>query len=270
MRFGATSHCPECGGAIVHEEGEVGYFCVNANCPARMRESIRHFASKAALDIDGLGDKLVAQLVDTGLVRELDDLYKINKDDLLKLERMADKSAQNILDAIARSRDAALDRLINGLGIRHVGESTARQLALRFRTTEALMDATEDDLTGVRDIGGEVARSIREYFGEPRNRKAVERLAGELRIALPPEPPQGRSALRDKSFVLTGALDTMTRDEAERRILAAGGRVTSAVSRKTDFVVAGADAGSKLRKAQELGLRILDEAGLTDLLGEAR
>ena len=266
--FAMPPHCPECGGAIIHEEGEVGYFCVNTNCPARMRESIRHFASKGALDIDGLGDKLVAQLVETGLVRELDNLYKIKKDDLLKLERMAEKSAQNILDAIARSRDAALDRLINGLGIRHVGESTARQLALRFRTITALMEAGEDELTAVRDIGGEVARNIREYFAEPRNRQAVERLARELRIAPPPEPPRGRAALRDKSFVLTGTLDTMTRDEAERRILAAGGRVTSAVSRKTDFVVAGADAGSKLRKAQELGVRILDEAGLTALLGE--
>jgi DNA ligase (NAD+) len=266
--FAMPPHCPECGGAIIHEEGEVGYFCVNTNCPARMRESIRHFASKGALDIDGLGDKLVAQLVETGLVRELDDLYKIKKADLLKLERMAEKSAQNILDAIARSRDAALDRLINGLGIRHVGESTARQLALRFHTITALVEAAEDELTAVRDIGGEVARSIREYFAEPRNRQAVERLARELRIAPPPEPPQGRAALRDKSFVLTGTLDTMTRDEAERRILAAGGRVTSAVSRKTDFVVAGADAGSKLRKAQELGVRILDEAGLTALLGE--
>src|SRR5216684_3815635 len=160
--FAMPSHCPECGGAIIHEEGEVGYFCVNANCPARMRESIRHFASKAALDIDGLGDKLVGQLVETALVKELDDLYKIKKTDLLGLERMAEKSAQNVLDAIARSRTAALDRVINGLGIRHVGESTARQLALRFGTIAALMEASLDDLTAVRDIGAEVARSIRE------------------------------------------------------------------------------------------------------------
>jgi DNA ligase (NAD+) len=265
--FMMPEHCPECGGAIVHEEGEVAYFCVNANCPARMRESIRHFASKNALDIDGLGDKLVAQLVEKGLVRELDDLYKIKKDDLLKLERMAEKSAQNILDAIARSRNVTLDRLINGLGIRHVGESTARQLALRFGSIEALMDASEEELTAVRDIGGEVARSIREYFAEPRNRRAVERLARELHIEAPPKPAPGRSALRDKSFVLTGGLESMTREEAEQRILAVGGRVTSAVSRKTDFVVAGADPGSKLRKAQELGVRTLDEAGFIELLG---
>ncbi len=264
--FKMPHHCPECGGSIVHEEGEVAYFCVNANCPARMRESIRHFASKNALDIDGLGDKLVAQLVDKGLIKELDDIYRIKKSDLLGLERMADKSAQNILDAIERSRNAALERLINGLGIRHVGESTARQLALRFKAIDALIDATEEELTGVRDIGGEVAHSIREYFDEPRNRRAVERLARELTIAAPQEPAQGRGALREKSFVLTGGLESMTREEAERRILAAGGRVTSSVSRKTDFVVAGADPGSKLRKAQELGLRVLDEAGFTALL----
>jgi DNA ligase (NAD+) len=251
---------------VVHEDGEVAYFCVNANCPARMRESIRHFASKNALDIEGLGDKLVGQLVEKGLVKELDDIYRLTKDDLVGLERMADKSAQNVLDSIERSRKAQLDRLINGLGVRHVGEHTARQLALRFRSIEALMDASEDDLRAVRDIGPEVARAIREYFDEPRNRKAVERLARELKIEAPAEPSNGRGALRDKTFVLTGALETMTREEAEHRIMAAGGRVTSSVSRKTDFVVAGADPGSKLRKAQELGVRVLDENALVKLL----
>jgi DNA ligase (NAD+) len=263
--FEMPSRCPVCGSAIVNEDGEVGHFCVNANCPARMRESIRHFASKNALDIDGLGDKLVGQMVETGLVKELDDLYKIKKSDLLALDRLADKSAQNILDAIARSRHVTLDRLINGLGIRHVGEHTARQLATRFRNVPALMDAAEDELTSVRDIGAEVARSIRDYFDEPRNRKAVERLLRELDIE-PPAETSGRSILRDKTFVLTGTLESMTRDDAERRIMAAGGRVTSSVSRKTDYVVAGADPGSKLRKAQELGLKILDEAGLVRVL----
>jgi DNA ligase (NAD+) len=264
--FEMPAHCPECGGAVVHEDGEVGYFCVNANCPARMRESIRHFASKNALDIEGLGDKLVGQLVEKGLVKELDDIYRLGKEDLIGLERMAEKSAQNVLDSIERSRKAALDRLINGLGIRHVGEHTARQIAMRFRAIEALMDVSEDDLRAVRDIGPEVARSIREYFDEPRNRKAVERLARELKIEAPAESLDRRGALRDKSFVLTGGLETMTREDAERRIMAAGARVTSSVSRKTDFVVAGADPGSKLRKAQELGVRILDEQGLLELL----
>lgn len=264
--FQMPRHCPECGGAIVHEEGEVAYFCVNVNCPARMRESIRHFASKSGLDIDGLGDKLVAQMVDAGLVKELDDLYELRKPQLIALERMADKSAQNVLDSIERSRQTTLDRLINALGIRHVGEHTARQLALRFRAIGALMEASEDDLRAVRDIGPEVARSIREYFDEPRNRNAVERLVKHLNVQPPTVPAEGRGALRDKSFVLTGTLETMTREEAERRVLAAGGRVTSAVSRKTDFVVAGADPGSKLRKAAELGVRTLNEREFMRLL----
>ena len=264
--FTMPAKCPECGGAIVHEAGEVGYYCVNANCPARMRESIRHFASKAALDIDGLGDKLVAQLVETGMVRELDDIFDLTATQVAGLERMAAKSAQNLIDAIDRSRSAALDRVINGLGIRHVGEHTARQLALRFDSLEALMEASPDDLRAVRDIGDEVASSIREYFDEPRNRKTVLRLARKLTILPPPAPAEGRGALRDKSFVLTGTLESMTREEAERKILAAGGRVTSAVSRKTDYVVAGADPGSKLRKAGELGVKTLDEREFVKLI----
>ena len=266
-QFRMPAHCPVCGAAIVHEEGEVAYLCVNANCPARMRESIRHFASKNSLDIEGLGDKLVAQLVEQGMVKELDDIYSLTTDQLAGLERMAKKSAQNVVDAIEKSRQTTLDRVINGLGIRHVGEHTARQLAMRFKTLDALAAASEDDLSGVRDIGGEVARSIREYFDEPRNLKAVQRLAKVLDIEVPTEP-SGRGALRDKSFVLTGTLPSMAREEAERRIMAAGGRVTGSVSRKTDFVVAGDEAGSKLRKAQELGVRVLDEQGLLELLGE--
>jgi DNA ligase (NAD+) len=263
--FEMPTNCPECGAAIVHEEGEVGYFCVNANCPARMRESIRHFASKWCLDIEGLGDKLVGQLVEKGLVKELDDLFGLTKEQLSDLERMADKSAQNVLDAIQKARKTALDRFINGLGIRHVGEHTARQLALKFKTMDALAEASEDDLLGVRDIGNEVAHSIREYFDEPRNLKAVKRLIKILEVEVP-AVVEGRGALRDKTFVLTGTLESMTREEAERRIMAAGGRVTSSVSRKTDFVVAGAEPGSKLKKAQDLGVRVLDEKGLQSVL----
>jgi DNA ligase (NAD+) len=266
--FEMPTNCPECGAAIVHEEGEVGYFCVNANCPARMRESIRHFASKLCLDIEGLGDKLVGQLVEKGLVKELDDLFGLTKDQLAGLERMADKSAQNVLDAIQKARATTLDRFINGLGIRHVGEHTARQLALKFKTMEALAEASEDDLLGVRDIGTEVAHSIREYFDEPRNLKAVKRLIKILDVEVP-AAVEGRGALRDKTFVLTGSLESMTREEAERKIMAAGGRVTSSVSRKTDFVVVGAEPGSKLKRAQDLGVRVLDEKGLESVLAGA-
>ncbi len=268
--FQMPKHCPVCGGAIVHEEGEVAYLCVNVNCPARMRESIRHFASKNAMNIDGLGDKLVAQLVEKRLVRELDDVYKLKKEQLTSLERMGEKSAQNLLDNIEGSRKAPLDRVINGLGIRHVGESTARSLATRFGSLEALAEASEDDLTSVRDIGAEVARSIREYFDEPRNLKAVHRLARELEIEKP-RVAQGRGALRDKTVVLTGSLETMTREEAERKVLEAGGRVSGSVSRKTDFVVVGAEAGSKLRRATELGVKTLNEREFVSLLsGEAK
>jgi DNA ligase (NAD+) len=202
------------------------------------------------------------------MVKELDDIYGLTHDQVASLERMAEKSAQNLLDAIERSRHRTLDRFINGVGIRHVGESTARALALRFKTIDALSRASEDDLRAVRDIGDEVARSIREYFDEPRNSKAVERLLKHLDLKpLAAPPTQGRAALRDKSFVLTGTLETMTREEAEQKIRAAGGRVTSAVSRKTDFVVAGSEAGSKLRKAAELGVKTLDEQAFMAMLG---
>jgi DNA ligase (NAD+) len=263
--FQMPPRCPVCDGAIVHEEGEVLYFCVNANCPARMRESIRHFASKSALNIDGLGDKLVSQLVETKLVTELDDLFSLTKQQVAALDRMADKSAQNIVDAIAHARKTSLDRFINGLGIRHVGEHTARQLALKFRTIDAFAAASEDELLSVRDIGVEVAHSIREYFDEPRNMKAVKRLSKILELEAPAEIT-GRGALRDKTFVLTGTLESLTREEAEQKIMAAGGRVTTSVSRKTDFVVAGADPGSKLKKANDLGVRVLDQSGLLALL----
>ncbi len=181
--FRMPHHCPVCNGAVVHEQGEVAYFCVNVNCPARVRESIRHFASKNAVNIDGLGDKLVSQLVETGLVRELADLYTLTTEKLVGLERMGERSARNLLDKIEASRETTLDRFINGLGIRHVGEHTARQLAMRSKTIHELMAAGEDELLRIRDIGPEVARSIREYFDEPRNEKDV-RAAGQVLQAL--------------------------------------------------------------------------------------
>ena len=258
--FQMPSHCPVCGGAIVHEEGEVAYLCVNVNCPARMRESVRHFASKNCMNIEGLGDKLVGQLIESKLVAELDDIYKL-KDQmaaLLALERMGKKSAENLIANIENSRKAPLDRVINALGIRHVGEHTARQLAIRFGTLEELSAASEEELTSVRDIGGEVAHSIREYFDEPRNMHAVKRLKKELDIERV-HVAEGRGPFRDKTFVLTGTLESMTREQAEQKIFEGGGRVSGSVSRKTDFVLVGADPGSKARKAQELGVRILDE-----------
>ncbi len=268
--FRMPDKCPVCGSEVVHEEGEVAYFCVNVNCPARMRESIRHFASKNCVDIDGLGDKLVAQLVAKGIVRELGDIYKLEAAQLAELERMGEKSARNLIDNINRSRKTTLDRLINGLGIRHVGEHTARQLALHFKSIDALREAGEEQLLAVRDIGPEVARSIREYFAEPRNTQALKRLLDNARFEFQPMPEAaGRGPLRDKTVVLTGSLKRWTRAEAEQKVLAAGGRISSSVSRKTDYVVAGEEAGSKLRKAQELGVRVIDEDELARMLSGA-
>jgi DNA ligase (NAD+) len=268
--FQMPAECPVCGSDVVHEEGEVAYVCVNVNCPARMRESIRHFASKNCLDIEGLGDKLVAQLVEKELVRELGDIYKLTAEQLKELERMGEKSAQNVIDSINRSRRTTLDRLINGLGIRHVGEHTARQLAQHFHSIKRLQEASEDDLLGVRDIGPEVARSIREYYAEPHNSRALDRLLHNARFELEQIPEaSGRGPLRDKTVVLTGALKQWSRLEAEQKVLAAGGRVSSSVSRKTDYVVAGEEAGSKLRKAQELGVKVIDEDALARMLSGA-
>jgi DNA ligase (NAD+) len=268
--FEMPKECPVCGSHVVHEEREVAYLCVNVNCPARMRESIRHFASKNCLDIDGLGDKLVAQLVEKDMVRELGDIYTLRAEQLAELERMGEKSAANVIDSINRSRRTTLDRLINGLGIRHVGEHTARQLAQHFHDIEKLEAASEDDLLAVRDIGPEVARSIREYFAESHNTRALEKLLDNAQFEFEAMPETvGRGPLRDKTVVLTGSLKTWTRSEAEQKVLAAGGRVSSSVSRKTDYVVAGEEAGSKLRKARELGLKVIDEEELARLLSGA-
>jgi DNA ligase (NAD+) len=270
-QFKMPPRCPECGGAIAHEEGEVAYFCVNVNCPARVRESIRHLASKSCFDIEGLGDKLVAQLVEKGLVQELGDLYALKLEQLVELERMGELSAHNLLSNIERSRAVTLDRLINALGIRHVGEHTARQLALEFGGLDELRSADEARLRQVRDIGPEIARSIVAYFNEPRNRAALDRLLKYAVVKPLEAPAKTPAALRDKTFVLTGTLEGMTRAEAERRILDAGGKVTSSVSGKTDYVVAGSEPGSKLDRARNLGVAVLSESEFLRMIeGQSR
>jgi DNA ligase (NAD+) len=261
-----VEHCPECGGSIAHEEGEVAYVCINVNCPARVRESIRHFASKACFDIEGLGDKLVAQLVEKKLVRELADLYLLKPEKLAALERMGELSSRNLIANIERSRSVTLDRLINALGIPHVGEHTARQLALEFGSLDELRSADEGRLRQVRDIGPEIAHSILAYFAEPRNRAGLERLLEHIVIKPLEAPAKVSAAVRGKTFVLTGALERMTRAEAERKILAAGGKVSSSVSGKTDYVVAGSEPGSKLDRARELGVTVLSEADLLSMI----
>ena len=256
--------CPVCGSKVVREEGAAAYRCIGMTCAAQLRESVRHFASKHALDIDGLGEKLVAQLIDKGLVQNVADLYELNKDDLVQLERMADKSAQNILDAIAGSKRTTLPRLLNGLGIPQVGEHMAAVLAEHFGSIDALAEASEDDLLAVHEVGPETAREIRAFFHLKQNRAVIERLQ---RHGINPTAERRRRAgkLTGKTFVLTGAL-SVPRDEIARAIAEHGGRVTSSVSKSTDYVVVGAEPGSKLDKARALGIATLDEQQLQELL----
>jgi DNA ligase (NAD+) len=258
--------CPVCGEPVVRLEGEVDRRCPNVSCPAQIEERLKHFARRTALDIEGLGDSLVAQLVGQGMVRDFADLYHLEKDPLAALDRMADKSARNLLEQIQRSRQRELRHLLFGLGIRHVGERAAQILARQFRSLDALAAASVEEMEAVHEIGPIVAQSVHDWFRDPANRRLVERLeeAG-LRTAEEGAAPVS-PVLQGQQFVLTGALDSMTREEARAAIEERGGRVTSSVSKKTSAVIVGRDPGSKADKAKELGIRIVDEEGLQALL----
>jgi DNA ligase (NAD+) len=260
-------HCPVCGSQVVREEGAAAYRCIGMSCSAKLREAVRHFASKHALNIDGLGEKLVAQLIETGLVKNVADLYNLTKEQLANLERLADKSAQNILDAIAGSKRTSLARFINGLGIPQVGEHMAAVLAERFGSIEALEAAGEEELLAIREVGPETAREIRAFFELKQNRAVIARL---LRAGVHPagERRPRNGTLAGRTFVLTGAL-AVPRDHVAREIQAAGGRVVSSVSKNTDYVVVGEEPGSKLDKARKLGITTLTEAQLKKLLKES-
>jgi DNA ligase (NAD+) len=260
--------CPECGTKVVRTEGEVDYRCVNANCPAKLRETILHFASRGVMNIDGMGDALVNQLTERGLVKNVADIYRLTKDDLLSLERMGDKSAQNILEEIENSKRLPLERVIYGLGIRFVGERTAQFLAEHFGSMETLESAGVEELQNVNEVGPRIAESIVEFFSIAANRKLVERLR-DAALRLTGQKKQRGTKLAGKTFVLTGTLAHFTRDEAKKMIEDAGGKVTGSVSKKTDYVVAGADAGSKLDKAKELGVRVIDEKEMEKLAAES-
>ncbi len=264
--FHIPERCPVCGGHVVRTEGEADHRCVNANCPAKLRETILHFASRGVMNIDGLGDALVIQLTDRKLVKNVADIYKLTKEDLLSLERMGDKSAQNVLDEIDNSKKLPLERVIYGLGIRMVGERTAQFLAEHFGSIDALMKAGEEELQEVNEVGPRIAESIVEFFQEPKNRALIEQLR-EAGLALTGKKKQRGTALAGKTFVLTGTLPHLTRDEAKKMIEDSGGRVSGSVSKKTDFVVAGDDAGSKLDKAKELGVKVIGEKEMQELLG---
>ncbi len=264
--FRMPTKCPVCGGHVVREEGEAIRRCINANCPARLKENILHFAARRVMGIDGMGRALVDQLVERGLVRNIADLYGLTLEKLVDLERVGEKSAQNVLDEIEESKKLPLERVIYGLSIPNIGERLARTLAEHFCSLDALMTAKPEELEEVPDVGPKVAQSIHEFFAEPRNRQMVERLR---KAGLQFEQARRRTAsgpLAGKTFVLTGTL-SITRDEAQQRIEEAGGKVTSSVSKKTDYVVAGADPGSKLGKARSLGVQVLDEKGLNRILG---
>ena len=262
----APEKCPVCGTKVVRTEGEVDYRCVNANCPAKLMGTILHFASRGVMNIDGMGESLVTQLIERGLVKNVADIYDLSKKDLLSLERFADKSAQNILDEIETSKKLPFERVIYGLGIRFVGERTAQFLAEHFGSMDELASASAEELQNVNEVGPRIADSIAEFFSIAANRKLIDRLR-DAGLTLKGAKKERGTKLAGKTFVLTGTLAKYTRDDAKKMIEDAGGRVSGSVSKKTDYVVAGSDAGSKLDKAKELGVAVIDEKEMEKLLG---
>ena len=260
--------CPICASAVLREKGEVDYRCTGGlYCAAQRKEAILHFAARRALDIEGLGDKLAEQLVEQGKVQTLPDLYRLRWEDYAGLDRMAEKSARNLADALQKSKQTTLARFLFGLGIRHVGESTARDLARHFGTLDAVMQASPEQLLQVPDVGPVVALSIHTFFMQPHNREVVDQLR-EVGVCWPESAPAQAAPLplAGKTFVLTGTLPTLSREAAQAMLEAAGAKVTGSVSKKTDYVVAGAEAGSKLTKARELGIAVIDEAWMLAML----
>ncbi|MDI3510000.1 MAG: ligase [Betaproteobacteria bacterium] len=266
--FSMPGTCPVCGSAAVREEGEVDFRCTGGlYCGAQRKQAILHFAQRRAVDIEGLGDKLVEQLVDAGVVKTLPDLYRLGVMALANLDRMAEKSARNVLEALEKSKQTTLPRFLFGLGIRHVGEATAKDLARHFGNLDAIMNASVDQLLAVNDVGPTVAQSIRTFFDQPHNREVVEQLRA-CGVHWEEDAPLDAASLHlaGKTFVLTGTFPTLRREEAKALLEASGAKVAGSVSKKTDYVVAGEEAGSKLDKARELGVAVIDEAGMLALL----
>ena len=264
--FRMPDRCPVCGGPVVRPPGEVIHRCENLSCPARIKEAIRHFASRRAADIEGLGEKLVDQLVEKGLVKRISDLYHLSKDKLAALERMGEKSAQNLLDQLERSKGMSLARFIYALGIRYVGEHIAEVLAERFGSIDELASASYEELVGIPEIGPRIAQSIVDFFASEDNRRLIEELKA---VGIDPraERPKEKGPLAGKTFVFTGRLSDMTREEAKRLVESLGGKVASSVSRKVDYVVVGEDPGSKLDRARALGIPTLSEEEFKELVG---
>jgi len=264
--FRMPKHCPVCGGEIVREEGEAASRCINTNCPARLKESVSHFAARGVMDIDGLGDVLVDQLVSRGLVRSVADIYHLTLDQLLELDRMGQKSAEKVLKNIDASRKRPLPRVLNGLGIPFVGERTAQILAETFGSLDAIAAAGQEVLQQAEEVGPKVSESILQFFHEPRNRELVEKLRSAGLTFEHALSKKTGGALEGRTFVITGTLPNLSREEAKTRIESAGGKVTGSVSKKTDYVLAGADPGSKRDKALQLGIPVIGEPELLALL----
>ena len=265
--FHMPKKCPECEGHVFRAEGEADFRCVNAACPAKLRQNILHFASRGVMNIEGMGDALINQLADQGMVHNIADIYDLTEEKLLQLERMGKKSAQNVLQQIENSKQLPLQRVVYGLGIRMVGERTAEFLAEHFGTLDAIMDANVDELQAVQEVGPRIAASIREFFSEKKNRDLVERLR-KAGVTFKGEKKKRGTQLAGKTFVITGTLPSLSRDEAMKMIEDAGGHCSGSVSKKTDFVLAGSEAGSKLDKARELGIAVIDEVKLMKMLGK--
>jgi DNA ligase (NAD+) len=266
MKFVMPQSCPVCGTAVVRMEGEAATRCINSICSAQVKERVKHFASKGAFDIDGLGDKLVDQLVDKGLVSSFADLFSLDVQTLAGLERMGAKSAENLKSAIENSKRVPFARFLYALGIRHVGEHVAFLLANQFGSLQDLANCSREDLEVIEGIGPVVAESIANFFDREKNRTAIEQIV-DRSVQIVFEPIRKSKRLENNVFVLTGTLQQLTRRQAREMITASGGKVSGSVSRNTDFVVAGESPGSKLAKAQELGVAVIDEAGLLELLG---
>ena len=265
--FVMPQKCPVCGSETFRDEEEKDTRCTGGLfCPAQRRETVVHFASRLALNIDGLGEKVIDQVIEAQLIETPADLYRLTEDKLLLLDRFGKKSAANLIAALEKSKETTLARFIYALGIRHVGESTARDLAAHFKSLQALMDADSDELLKVNDIGEVIAQSIIHFFEEEHNREVIEKLIAEGVHWPLPQDSAVNDAVSGKTFVLTGTLPSMGREEAKALLLAQGAKVASSVSKKTDYVVAGAEAGSKLEKAQALGIKIIDQEEMLELL----
>jgi DNA ligase (NAD+) len=263
--FVMPDHCPVCGSKAHRPEGEVVARCLNVDCPARLFESIFHFASRGAMDIEGLGPATIKELMEKEYVHTVEDIYFLTADQLYTLTGFKDKAVANLLNAITSSKSKSLSRLLFGLGVRHVGSHMAEVLAQRYLSMDRLAKAGIEELEGIEEVGPTIAESVIAFFDEPRNLELIARLK-EAGVNMEEEVEEGPSPLEGLTFVLTGALNSLTREEARRAIEARGGRVSSSVSKKTDFVVAGADPGSKHEKAQDLGVSIIVEDELLKML----